>query len=200
MTDRLFGIVLIAATFAFALLIYLVFLQWRRTKFRKLAEALSATYRYQGFAATGEILGDDAGRKYNIITKAAGRSGMWTIVSAECANRGIGITIFGGFFKHFPDWRFVYVHGDGKNVDRGVRIGLLGMGHPIDEKYKAPVQNLLQEVSLMSGAVLKRGELKIDQNSISFTKHYVLTNAETMRQIVSGITQIARRLESDPVL
>ncbi len=200
MTARLFGILFMAAAFAFALLIYLLFLQWRRAKFRKLADALGATYQYQGFAATGTILGNDSGRKYNVITKAAGRSGMWTVVSAECANRGIGMTIFGGFFKRFPDWRFVYVHGDGTSAGPGIKIGLLGIGHPIDDRYKAPVRNLLQEVSLMSGEVLKKGELKVDQHSISFTKHYVLTNAETTRQIVSGITQIARRVESDPVI
>jgi hypothetical protein len=200
MTANQFGVVFMVAAFAFALLIYLVFLQWRRARFKKLAEALGAIYQYQGFAATGEILGNESGRKYTVITKAAGRSGMWTVVSAECANRGIGMTIFGGFFKHFPNWRFVYVHGDGTSAGPGTKITLLDIGHPIDERYKIPVQNLLQEVSLMSGAVLKKGDLKVDQNSISFTKHYVLTNAETMRQIVSGITQIARRVESDPVV
>jgi hypothetical protein len=59
---------------------------------------------------------------------------------------------------------------------------------------------VFQEIALLGGDVLKRGSLKIEQNTISFTRHHVLTKEDRIRQIISQLTEVARRIESEPVL
>ncbi len=200
MTAQSFAALFTALTFALALAIYLIFLQWRRLKYRKLADALGAQYQSQGLTNTGEIIGSENGRKYTIDTKAAGRSGMWTIASLECVNRGISLSIYGGFFKAFPDWKCIFMKGDGSDSASGIKIALLNADRPLEEKYKLPVQDLFREMAFLEGQVLKKGHLRIDQDRISFTQHGVLMTADVVRQIISQLTELARRIESEPVL
>jgi hypothetical protein len=200
MTAQLFGALFTAGAFVFALSVYLIFMQWRRLKYMQMADALGAQYQSQGFASTGEIIGSNHGRKYKIETKASGRSGMWTVASLESVNRGIGLSIHGGFFKTFPNWRFVYMRGDGSERLSGVNVTLLNAGLPLEEKYKLPVQRLFQQIALPGADALKKGNLKIEQDAISFTRRGVLTKVEVIRQIISQLTEVARRIESEPVL
>jgi hypothetical protein len=199
MSARIGGAVFVGAIFALALLVYLAVLQWRKIRYRKLAADLGATFCDQGFAATGEISGISDGRKYTVRTKAGGRSGMWTVISADCANRGAGFTIDGAFFKKFPDWRFALMQGGGLNAVPGVTVALLGLGSPVRDNYKEPILELLRESSLQRGEVLKRGKLRIEKTAISFTRHGVIANAEIVRQTVAAISEIAGRIESQPV-
>jgi hypothetical protein len=57
MTAQLFVALFTAGAFAFALAVYLICMQWRRLKYKKLADAFGAHYRSQGFSNTGEIIG-----------------------------------------------------------------------------------------------------------------------------------------------
>jgi hypothetical protein len=200
MTAQLFGALFTAGVFVFALTVYLTFMQWRRLKYREMADAMGAQYQSQGFFSTGEIIGSHNGRKYKIETKAFGRSGMWTIASLECVNRGIDLSVHGGFFKKFPDWKFVSMRGDGRQRVPGVNVSLLNAGLPLEERYKLPVQGLFQEIAPLGSDVLKKGNLRITRESISFTRHGVLTKVEVIRQIISQLTEVARRIESEPVL
>lgn len=199
MTPHTGGVVFVGAVFALALLVYLMFLQLRKARYKKLAADLGARFRDQGFASTGEICGISDSRNYAIRTKAAGRSGMWTVISADCANRGAGFTVDGGFFKKFPDWRFARMQGGGLDAAPGVSAALLGIGSPVSDSYKAPIEELLRESSLQRGESLKRGKLRVDQATISFTRHGVLADAEAIRQIITAISEIARRIEVQPM-
>lgn len=140
-----FGVLFTAGVFLFAVAACLINIQWRRRKYRKVADELGAQYQSQGFSNTGEIIGCDNGRKYRIETKAFGRSGMWTIASLECANRGLGLLIHGGFFKRFCVWRFIFMRGN--QSEPGVHVALLNAGRPLEEKYRPQVQGLFQEIA-----------------------------------------------------
>src|SRR5215472_1461258 len=101
-----------AFTFLFAaalLAFYFVYLQLRRLRYQKIAVELPAAYDSQGVFKTGEIAGLSHGRRYKITTKVVGRdSATYTILSVVCRNRGIPLSIHGGFFEHFPDWKFAF--------------------------------------------------------------------------------------------
>jgi hypothetical protein len=199
-TAQFFGVLFTAGVFLFAVLVCLINIQWRRRKYRKMADELGAQYQPEGFTKTGEIVGCNNGRKYKIETKAFGRSGMWTIASLDCVNRGLGLSIHGGFFKRFPDWRFILMSGGNGMPAPGLTLALLNAGHPLDEKYWPQVQSLFQEMALEGNEILKKGDLKIEQNTVSFTRRGVLTKVEGIRQIVSQLAEIARRIESAPVV
>jgi len=63
------------------------------------------------------------------------------------------------------------------------------------------VQCLFQEIALVDSALLRKGStrIEIERDSLSYTMHGVLKNAELAGQIISLLTEVADRIGSAPV-
>jgi len=182
-------------------LFYFVSIHFRRLKYRRIAEELGAEYQSQGLFRTGEIAGSSNGRKYAIATKDTGRgrgSSNWTTISMHCANKGMPLFMYGGFFKNFPNWKYAFTMGARKEKVFVTSIILQDAPVPLEEKYKSQVQSLFQEIALLQSDLLKKGYMKIQQDYISFTTRGVLKNAEAASQTISLLTNLADRIESAP--
>jgi hypothetical protein len=173
------GLVYMVGFFLFLLIIYCVHVQLRRRKYRQIASDLGAEYQSQGPFKTGKIAGVSNHRKYTVENQDGARgAGMWTVIEMQCANRGIPLWIRGGFFKSFP------------NVKYAVQL---------DEKYRSAVQGLFQEFALLNYAFLRKGILRIEQDTMSFTVGGIIRNLEVMRQILSVLASVADRIEYEPI-
>ena len=124
---------------------------------------------------------------------------MWTIIEIQCANRGISLRIDGHFFKDFPDWRYAFTRGNKTERVFVTNVTLQGVGIPLEEKYKVEVQSLFQEFALLDYAFLRKGIIRIEQNSMSFMTHGILKRLEMIQQILSALTKVAERIESAPI-
>jgi hypothetical protein len=166
----LLGLVYIAGIFFFLLSIYCVHVQFRRRKYRQIANELGAEYQSQGLFKTGKITGFSNNRKYIIKNEDGARgSGMWTVIPLEFRR---------GFFKSFPNWRYAV---------------------QLDEKYRAAVQGVFEEFALLNYGFLRKGSLRIEQDDMFFMIGGVLKNLEEIRQILSVLTGVADRMESEPI-
>jgi hypothetical protein len=176
---NLLGLLYIAGIFFLLLTIYCVHVQFRRQKYRQIADALGAEYQSQGPFKSGKITGASNQRKYTIENPDGARgAGMWTVIEMQCENKGIPLWIRGGFFKSFPNWEYAV---------------------QVDEKYRSAVEGLFHEFALLNCSFLKKGILRIEQNTISFTIGGILRNLEVMRQILSVLAIVADRIESGPI-
>jgi hypothetical protein len=176
---NLLGLAYLAGIFFFLLSIYCVHVQLRRRKYRQIATELGADYQSQGPFKTGKIAGASNHRKYTVENQDGARgAGMWTVIEMQCVNRGIPLWIRGGFFKSFPDWKYAV---------------------QLDEKYRSAVQGLFHEFALLNFAFLRKGILRIEGDTMSFTIGGILNNLEVMRQILSVLANVADRIESEPI-
>jgi hypothetical protein len=176
---NLLGLTYLAGVFLFLLSIYCIHVQLRRRNYRQIAAALGAEYQSQGPFMTGKIAGASNHRKYTVENRDGARgAGIWTVIQMQCANRGIPVWIRGGFFKSFPNWKYAV---------------------QLDEKYRSAVQGLFHEFALLNYAFLRKGTLRIEQETMSFTIGGILKNLEVMRQILSALASVADRIESQPI-
>jgi hypothetical protein len=61
------------------------------------------------------------------------------------------------------------------------------------------VQGLFQEFALLIYHFLRKGTLRIEQQTMSFTIGGILKNLEVTRQILSVLASVADRIESQPI-
>ena len=197
--DTLLGFVSIAGFFLFLWIIYFVHVQLRRRKYRQIANELGAEYQSQGLFKTGKIAGSSNHRKYTVENVVWSRA-TWTTVEMPCLNKGIPLHIHGRFFKTFPNWKYAFTTGD--RTERGfvTHITLQNVGIPLEEKYRIEVQGLFQEAELVNYALLRKGRLRIEQETISFTVNGTLKKLEVLRQILSVLSTVADRIESAPIV
>ena len=80
------------------------------------------------------------------------------------------------------------------------KVTLQNVGIPLEEKYKTEVQGLFQEFALLDHAFLRKGILRIEQGTMSFTVRGILKKLELIRQILSVLTRLADRIESTPIV
>jgi hypothetical protein len=199
--DTLVGVVSIAGFFFSLLLIYCVHIQLRRRRYKRIANELGAEYQSEGLFKTGKITGASNRRKYTVENEDGARgSGTLTIIKMQCANKGIPIYIHGHFFKNFPNWKYAFTLGDRTERVFVTSITLQNAGIPLEEKYKIEVQGLFQEFALLDADVFKKGEIRIGQDTMSFTVHGILKNLEVIRQIILMLAGLADRIESAPVV
>jgi hypothetical protein len=197
--NTLLGLVSIAGFFFFLWIIYFVHVQLRRRKYRQIANELGAEYQSQGLFKTGKIAGGSGNhRKYTVENVVAGRT-TWTTVEMPCLNKGIPLHIHGRFFKTFPNWKYAFTRGDRTERVFVTHITLQNVGIPLEEKYRIEVQGLFQETALLNYALLRKGLLSIEQETISFTVNGTLKNLEAIRQILSVLARVADRIESEPI-
>src|SRR4029077_19390043 len=186
--------------FFILLFIYCVDVQLRRRRYRQIANALGAEYQSQGLFKTGKIAGTSNHREYTIENADGARgSSVWTIIKMQCGNKGIPLQIHGRFFKTFPNWKYAFSKGDRTERVFVTNVTLQNVGIPLEEKYRVEVQSLFQEFALLNHAFLKKGILRIERDTISFTIHGILKKLEVIRQILAVLTRIADRIESDPI-
>jgi hypothetical protein len=153
------------------------------------------------YLSRGKIVGSSSPRKYTVENEdGARRSGMLTIIEVQCLNRGIPLHVHGRFFKNFPNWRYVFTKGDRTERVFVTNVTLQNVGIPLEEKYKIEVQGLFQEFALLDYAFLRKGILRIEQDTMSFTVRGILKKLELIRQILSVLTRLADRIESTPVV
>lgn len=200
MMDNVLGYISIFSFFLLLVLIYCANVQWRRRKYRQIANELGAEFQSEGLFKSGKIAGTSNQRKYTVENQDGARgSGMWTIIEIQCANRGISLRIDGHFFKDFPDWRYAFTRGNKTERVFVTNVTLQGVGIPLEEKYKVEVQSLFQEFALLDYAFLRKGIIRIEQNSMSFMTHGILKRLEMIQQILSALTKVAERIESAPI-
>ena len=117
-----------------------------------------------------------------------------------CLNKGIPLHIHGRFFKTFPNWKYAFTTGDRTERVFVTHITLQNVGIPLEEKYKIEVQGLFQEAALVNDALLRKGRIRIEQETISFTVNGTLKKLEVIRQILSILSTVADRIESAPIV
>jgi hypothetical protein len=115
-------------------------------------------------------------------------------------NKGIPLHLHGRFFKEFPNWKYAFTIGDRTERVFVTEITLQNVGIPLEEKYRIEVQGLFQETALLNYALLRKGLISIEQETISFKVNGTLKKLEVIRQILSVLTGVADRIESAPVL
>jgi hypothetical protein len=197
--DTLVGLVSVAGFFFFLGIIYFVHVQLRRRKYRQIANELGAEYQSQGLFKTGKIAGASNHRKYTVENVVRGRA-TWSTVEMPCLNKGIPLHIHGRFFKTFPNWKYAFTRGDRTERVFVTHITLQNVGIPLEEKYRVEVQGLFQETALINYALLRKGVISIEQDTISFTVSGTLKKLEVIRQILSVLTKVAERIESEPIV
>jgi len=195
------GLVYIASFFFFLLIIYCVHIQLRRRRYRQIASELGAEYQSQGSFKSGKIAGSSNNRKYTVENEDGARgSSTWTVIQIQCVNKGIPLHIHGRFFKNFPNWKYAFTRGDRTERVFVTNVTLQNVGIPLDEKYRIEVQDLFQEFALRNVDILRKGQVRIEQDSMSFTIHGVLRKLEVIREIVSVLATVAERIESAPIV
>jgi len=185
----------------FLLLVYCANVQWRRRKYRLIADALGAEFQSQGLFKSGKVAGFTNQRKYTIENQDGARgSGMLTIIEMQCANKGMPLRIDGHFFKSFPNWRYASTLGDRTERVFVTNVTIQGVGIPLQDKYKMQVQGLFQEFALLDYPFLRRGIIKVECERMSFMIHGILNNLDVIRQILSVLNRVAERIESSPIV
>ena len=197
--DAFLGLVTVGGFILFLLLLVSCSYQLRRRKYRQIANELGAEYQSQGLFKAGKIAGASNRRKYTIENVVWGRA-TWTTVEMPCLNKGIPLHIHGRFFKEFPNWKYAFTIGDRTERVFVTEITLQNVGIPLDEKYRTEVQGLFQEAALLDYALLRKGLISIEQETISFKVNGTLKKLEVIRQILSILTGVADRIEAAPVL
>jgi len=199
--DRLLGLVSIAGFFLFLLTIVLCSYQLRRRKYRQIANELGAEYQSQGLFKSGKIAGFNNQRKYTVENEEGARgSGSFTVIKMQCMNKGIPLHIHGWFFKNFPNWKYAFTEGDRTERVFVTNVTVQNAGIPLAEKYRIEVQGLFQEFALLNSELLRKGQIRIEQDSMSFTVHGVLRKLEVIRETLSILSTIAERIESAPIV
>jgi hypothetical protein len=111
----------------------------------------------------------------------------------ECANKGIPLHIYGRFFKNFPNW-------PGGEMERLLGANVLqNVGTPLAEKYRIEVQGLFQEFAIADGAFLKRGQILMEQDNVSFKVRGIVKKQEEIPKALSILARLAERIESAPI-
>jgi hypothetical protein len=198
--DTLLGLVSIAGFFFFLLIIVLCSYQLRRRKYQQIANELGAEYQSQGLFKSGKIAGSSNHRKYTVENEEGARgSGSLTIIEMQCVNKGIPLHIHGRFFKNFPNWKYAFTEGDRMERVFVTNVTLQNVGIPLEEKHKIEVQGLFQEFALLNYPFLRKGLLRIEQDSMAFTISGVLKKLDVIRQILSVLATVADRIESQPI-
>jgi hypothetical protein len=194
------GLLYIAGFFFLLLIVYCAHIQLRRRKYRQIASALGAEFQSQGLFRSGKIAGSGNHRRYTVENEDGARgSGTLTVIQVQCVNKGIPLQIHGRFFKDFPNWKYVFTRGDRTERVFVTNVTLQNVGIPLEEKYRIEVQGLFQEFALLDYSFLKKGILRIERDTMSFTIHGILKKLEVIRQILSVLTSIADRIESEPI-
>ena len=192
------GLVYVAGLLLFLLIIYCGQIQYLKWKYQQIAKELGAEYQSQGLFKAGRIAGSSNNRKYAVENVIRSRS-TWTTVTMQCANKGIPLHLHGGFFKNFPNWKYAFTRGDRTERVFVKSVTLQNVGIPLEEKYQMDVQGLFQEFALLNYAFLRKGLLEIEQDSMSFSIGGVLKKLEVIRQILTVLTRVADRIESEPI-
>jgi hypothetical protein len=162
---------------------------------------LGAEYQSQGLFKTGKIAGSSNHRKYTVENEEGARgSGSLTVIEMECVNQGIPLHIHGRFFKNFPNWKYAFTDGNRTERVFVTNVTLQNVGIPLDEKYRIEVQGLFQEFALLKSEILRKGQVRIERDTMSFTIHGVLRKLDVIRQILSILSTVADRIESAPIV
>jgi hypothetical protein len=199
--DRLLGLVSIAGFSLFLLTIVLCSYQLRRRKYRQIANELGAEYQSQGLFKSGKIAGFNNQRKYTVENEEGARgSGSFTVIKMQCMNKGIPLHIHGRFFNNFPNWKYAFSEGDRTERVFVTNVTVQNAGIPLEEKYRIEVQGLFQEFALLNSDILRKGQVRIEQELMSFTVHRVLRKVEVIREILSVLSTVAGRIESAPIV
>jgi hypothetical protein len=115
-------------------------------------------------------------------------------------NKGIPLFIYGRFFKNFPNWKYAFTLGDRSERVFVTNITLQNVGIPLEEKYKIELRGLFQEIALLDADIFGKGDIRIGQDTMSFTVHGILKKLEVIRQIILILTGVADRIESAPIV
>ena len=199
--DTLIGIVSIAGLFLFSMVLVFCSYQLRRRKYRQIANELGAEYQSQGLFKSGKIAGFNNQRKYTVENEEGARgSGSFTVIKMQCMNKGIPLHIHDRFFKNFPNWKYAFSEGDRTERVFVTNVTVQNAGIPLEEKYRIEVQGLFQELALLNSEILGKGQIRIEQELMSFTVHRVLRKVEVIREILSVLSTVADRIESAPIV
>jgi hypothetical protein len=199
--DTLLGLVSIAGLCLFSLILVLCSYKLRRRKCRQIANELGAEYESQGLFKSGKIVGSSNHRNYTVENEEGARgSGSLTVIEMQCVNKGIPLHIHGRFFKNFPNWKYAFTEGDRTERVFVTDVTLQNVGIPLDEKYRIEVQGLFQEFALLNSEILRKGRVRIEQDSMSFTIHGILRKLDVIREILALLTKVADRIESAPIV
>ena len=179
-------------------LIWLIHIQLRCLKYKKIALALNADYHSKGFFNTGRITGISNSRQYaieNIIVDTGRSSTTWTTLSVDCLNSGVTLSIgggfFGGLFSRFPDWYCISVHNENRKFDGD-----------FNENYRVQILDLFQKLALSLEEIklIKKGSIDIGQRVVTFTFLGVLADINKINKIITLIVKLAGHIEFAPLM
>lgn len=209
MDSFLFKLIFAAALFGISFTIWVVHVQLRRLKYKRIARDLGAEYYTQGFAS-GKINGVSSGREFSITnrvfqvyldsTPGNYYQTIWTSITVNCKNDGIALMIHRGFLKDFPNWKYVFTRNNKEADALGANIYSRDFAVLLDQKYRIMVQNFFHEVILSDYSFIKEGMIDIGKDRISFIVSGVFVKTEIIRQIILLLGRIAGRIESSPIV
>ena len=123
----------------------------------------------------------------------------------ECTNKGIPLHIYGRFFKDFPNWpggetekligANVIIANGGNPLDSKY----IHVGTPLDEKYRRAIQGFFQEFATTDGAFLRRGQIVMGPDYVSFKLPGIMKKQEEIQKALSVLARLAERVESAPI-
>ena len=184
-------------------LLYFILVKFRQMRYKKIAAELNANYISQGIFRNGIIEGTRNGRRFTVenVESVGGRSStFWTIFSISCNYRSIPLVFFSNFFKKFPGWKFAFTRGDRRERAFITYINLKNAHIPLEEKYRFQVQSLFQDPEIISNDIIKKGDIEIEQDKVTFSIHMLLKNTNMIKQAISLIEKIANRIETTPIV
>ncbi len=198
--DITLGLILAGVAVAIAGL-YLLIVQSRRATYRKMAQALKATYVSQGAFKAGKITGTTQGRNFTVKPFASGggqSSTFWTRISIDCVNTGIPLTVRADFFKPFPNWKAVSTLGE-----RKMRVFLWHITLKtvlLADKYKDQVLHAFQGINAGKRDHLSNGNLELAESNLTFTTRGIIKNRATIQAVLEVMNPMAEQIEAAPIL
>ena len=198
--DITLGLILAGVAVAIAGL-YLLIVQSRRATYRKMAQALKATYVSQGAFKAGKITGTTQGRNFTVKPFASGggqSSTFWTRISIDCVNTGIPLTVRADFFKPFPNWKAVSTLGE-----RKMRVFLWHITLKtvlLADKYKDQVLRAFQGIETTIRDHVLKGDFELAESTLTFTTRGIIKNSDTIQKVLEMLNTIAGQIEAAPIL
>ncbi len=193
---------LIVVTIAIIVVPYTLMVQYRKSRYRKIAEELGADYIPQRFFSTGKISGITNGKQYTIenIETGGGRGGAsQTHISMECQNKGIPLFIRNDFFEMFPNWKAAFAVGDRKEKVFFTHIDIEDAALPLDEKYRTRVSSVFQGIESTYIGRIKKGDFHISESLITYKVHENTKNIDKIKGVLDVLNHVIQNIENNPI-
>jgi hypothetical protein len=187
------GNVIIIIAIGIPFLGYTILTQIRKHKYTSLASKLQAEYINTGFFEPGKITGKYLGKVFTIepLVVGSASSGTYrTIISVKCRYNKDPLVIYRGFFKNYPDWKFVFKRGDKTEMKFFWIVNLNNTYVKIVDEEKSLLKKIFDSLSTQSQEIisLMRGGFILSR--------YIILEDYSVKLALGGIVQDENKIEN----